>query len=169
MSKRKRDSCSICLAAKRNPTGHSEHYCAFPGGPYAGKLGEARQARKTARQREKAEKPDLVSMISEVQTDVDLYQDENTSKLDTLYASSIQYHSTLLSLKNRVKALEVKLAEVEEKLSAKASVAQGSVVSSVAKGSRKGKGKGKGKGEDTSYPYRHPFPSPHDGGWYYDY
>ena len=169
MSKRKRDSCSICLAAKRNPTGHSEHYCAFPGGPYAGKLGEARQARKTARQREKAEKPDLVSMISEVQTDVEGYQDYNTSKVDTLSAVSLQHRHTLLSLEDRVKELEVKLAEVEEKLSAKASVAQGSVVSSVAKGSRKGKGKGKGKGEDTSYPYRHPFPSPHDGGWYYDY
>jgi hypothetical protein len=37
MSKRKRttrDNCSICQDAGRNPIGHSEQFCGYPGGPY---------------------------------------------------------------------------------------------------------------------------------------
>ena len=45
MRKRKRDSCEICKKAGRNPTGHIDVYCAFPGGPYAGRLDAARKAR----------------------------------------------------------------------------------------------------------------------------
>ena len=45
MRKRKRDSCEICRKAGRNPTGHVDVYCAFPGGPCAGRLDAARKAR----------------------------------------------------------------------------------------------------------------------------
>ena len=45
MRKRKRDSCEICKKAGRNPTGLVDVYCAFPGGPYAGRLDSARKAR----------------------------------------------------------------------------------------------------------------------------
>ena len=53
MRKRKRDSCEICRKAGRNPTGHVDVYCAFPGGPYAGRLDAARKARQEQVKREK--------------------------------------------------------------------------------------------------------------------
>ena len=53
MRKRKRDSCEICRKAGRNPTGHVDVYCAFPGGPFEGKLDAARTARQEQVKREK--------------------------------------------------------------------------------------------------------------------
>ena len=53
MRKRKRDSCEICRKADRNPTGHIDVYCAFPGGPFEGRLDAARKARQEQVKREK--------------------------------------------------------------------------------------------------------------------
>jgi len=64
-----RDSCSICRAAKRNPTGHDQKFCAYPGGPFE-HLGfiEAIKAARTDAKRRRTERPAAVAQRSNEQT-----------------------------------------------------------------------------------------------------
>jgi hypothetical protein len=48
---KKRATCEICKAAKRNPTGHSKTYCAYGGGPFDGRFNDAILASRAAEKR----------------------------------------------------------------------------------------------------------------------
>ena len=156
MRKRKRDSCEICKKAGRNPTGHVDVYCAFPGGPFEGKLDAARKARQEQVKREKDRLKDqqafnavvgneqLLSEMSAIQEinqrlDVQRFESNGDRKI------VLENNQRIDQLEPRVKELETKLAKVEKFIAAKSAVAKGSkgkgTVSVVAKGS-KGKGKG---------------------------
>ena len=39
--KRRRGNCAICTARKRNGVGHTEEFCAYPGGPFDGRVSDA--------------------------------------------------------------------------------------------------------------------------------
>ena len=158
MRKRKRDSCEICRKAGRNPTGHVDVYCAFPGGPFEGKLDAARKARQEDRKREKETLKDqqafnaVVSneqLLSETSTIDEITQQlgNQGDRIDDMNGQVECQEMKIKKLEARVKELETKLAKVEKFLAAKSAVAKGSkgkgnwTVSVVAKGS-KGKGKG---------------------------
>ena len=158
MRKRKRDSCEICRKADRNPTGHIDVYCAFPGGPYAGRLDAARKARQEQVKREKDRLKDqqafnaVVSseqLLSETSTIDEINQRLDVQRFESNGDRKIVYEDSrrIDRLEARVKELETKLAKVEKFIAAKSAVAKGSkgkgkgTVSVVAKGS-KGKGKG---------------------------
>ena len=158
MRKRKRDSCEICKKAGRNPTGHVDVYCAFPGGPYAGRLDAARKARQEQVKREKDRLKDqqafnaVVSseqLLSETSTIDEINQRLDVQRFESNGDRKIVYEDSrrIDRLEARVKELETKLAKVEKFIAAKSAVAKGSkgkgnwTVSVVAKGS-KGKGKG---------------------------
>ena len=158
MRKRKRDSCEICKKAGRNPTGHVDVYCAFPGGPFEGRLDAARKARQEQVKREKdrlkgqqafhaiVDNEGLLSetsAIQEINQRLDVQRFESNGDRKIVFEDSCRIDR----LEARVKELETKLAKVEKFLAAKSAVAKGSkgkgnwTVSVVAKGS-KGKGKG---------------------------
>ena len=158
MRKRKRDSCDICRKAGRNPTGHVDVYCAFPGGPYAGRLDAARKARQEQVKREKDRLKDqqafnaVVSseqLLSETSTIEEINQRLDVQRFESNGDRKIVYKDSrrIDRLEARVKELETKLAKVEKFIAAKSTEAKGSkgkgnwTVSVVAKGS-KGKGKG---------------------------
>ena len=158
MRKRKRDSCEICKKAGRNPTGHVDVYCAFPGGPFEGKLDAARKARQEDRKREKETLKDQQAfnavvgneqLLSEASTIDEINQRLDVQRFESNGDRKIVFEDSrrIDRLEARVKELETKLAKVEKFIAAKSAVAKGSkgkgkgTVSVVAKGS-KGKGKG---------------------------
>ena len=48
MKKRRRGNCAICTARKRNGVGHTEEFCAYPGGPFDGRVSDAIAAARAA-------------------------------------------------------------------------------------------------------------------------
>ena len=54
MNKRKRDNCSNCESHGNNPTGHVQQFCAYTGGPFAGRFKDAAAAARSARQSSKS-------------------------------------------------------------------------------------------------------------------
>ena len=139
-------------------TGHVDVYCAFPGGPYAGRLDAARKARQEQVKREKDRLKDqqafnaVVSseqLLSETSTIDEINQRLDVQRFESNGDRKIVYEDSrrIDRLEARVKELETKLAKVEKFIAAKSTVAKGSkgkgnwTVSVVAKGS-KGKGKG---------------------------
>ena len=156
MRKCKRDSCEICRKAGRNTIGHVDVYCAFPGGPFEGRLDAARKARQEQVKREKDRLKDqqafnaVVSseqLLSETSTIDEINQRLDVQRFESNGDRKIVYEDSrrIDRLEARVKELETKLAKVEKFIAAKSTVAKGSkgkgTVSVVAKGS-KGKGKG---------------------------
>ena len=130
MRKRKRDSCEICKKAGRNPTGHVDVYCAFPGGPYAGRLDAARKARQEQVKREKDRLKDQQAFNAVVGNEQLLSEtstiDEINQRLDVQRFESNGDRKTVLEnnqridkLEARVKELETKLAKVEKFIAAK--------------------------------------------------
>ena len=62
---KKRATCEICKAAKRNPTGHSKTYCAYGGGPFDGRFNDAILASRAAEKRRRtARQTTAVSTVS---------------------------------------------------------------------------------------------------------
>ena len=124
MRKRKRDSCEICRKAGRNPTGHVDVYCAFPGGPYAGRLDAARKARQEQVKREKDRLKDqqafnaVVSseqLLSETSTIDEINQRLDVQRFESNGDRKIVFEDSrrIDRLEARVKELETKLAKVE--------------------------------------------------------
>ena len=154
MGKRKRDSCEICKKAGRNPTGHIDVCCAFPGGPYAGRLDAARKARQEQVKSEKDRLKDQHAFNAVVGNEQLLSKtstiDEINRQLKIRELDISSDRSKIEKLEAGVEKLETEPAKVNKFLAAvaaKSAVAKGSkgkgkgTVSVVAKGS-KGKGKG---------------------------
>ena len=154
MRKRKRDSCEICRKADRNPTGHIDVYCAFPGGPFEGRLDAAKKASQEQVKREKDRLKDqqafnaVVSseqLLSETSTIDEINQRLDVQRFESNGDRKIVYEDSrrIDRLEARVKELETKLASEGRKVyrSEERSSQGKGTVSVVAKGS-KGKGKG---------------------------
>ena len=70
INKRKRDTCAICKAKGRNPTGHEEAFCAYEGGPFFGRFKDAVNAKKSRKHRlvSNDSSEEIISLVSQVQT-----------------------------------------------------------------------------------------------------
>ena len=130
MRKRKRVSCEICKKAGRNPTGHVDVYCAFPGGPYEGKLDAARKARQEDSKREKETLKDQQAfnvvvgneqLLSETSTIDEINQRLDVKRFESNGDRKIVYEDSrrIDRLEARVKELETKLAKVEKFIAVK--------------------------------------------------
>ena len=65
MPKLTRDTCTICRMHGRNSVGHTASYCAYVGGPYAGRMSEA-IADKRAADKEKKPAKNQTAFLSQI-------------------------------------------------------------------------------------------------------
>jgi hypothetical protein len=149
--RKERDQFEICVSRNRNPTGHTQEFFGFDGGPYptpqeglAAKRASERVKKKNSPQ-EPIRKGELFRRSASAFVS---QTEEQESRIEMLEGTVEKLNLNVMTLQLQVKeSMEWMKVEREEALTPGKGKGKGS---KTGKGKGKGQGKGKGKGPSTS-------------------
>jgi phosphoenolpyruvate carboxylase len=100
MNKRKRDNCSNCESHGNNPTGHVQQFCAYTGGPFAGRFKDAAAAARSARQSSKSSTATLdQGTITQLHASVEEVEAQMAGNYQTATAAASRNECSIANLK----------------------------------------------------------------------